>query len=59
MGIGEKLLKQAMQYLTIAGVPRVWGNVREQTASMVHLFEKTGFSKKFVVYEFLPPAFGI
>jgi ribosomal protein S18 acetylase RimI-like enzyme len=58
-GIGEKLLRAAMQYLTIAGVPRIWGNVREQTDAMVHLFEKFQFVKKFVVFENRPPPMGI
>lgn len=58
-GIGERLLKAAMQYLTIAGVPRVWGNVREETEAMVHLFTKNGFEKKFATYEFKTPPLGI
>ena len=53
-GIGEKLLKIATQYLTVAGVPRIWANVREETESMVHLFEKAGFSKKFSTFEYHP-----
>lgn len=55
-GIGEKLLKIATQYLTVAGVPRIWANVREETESMVHLFEKAGFSRKFGTYEYRPPS---
>nr|MDO8116608.1 GNAT family N-acetyltransferase [Candidatus Sigynarchaeota archaeon] len=58
-GIGEKLLKAAVQYLTIAGVQRIWGNVREETMAMVHLFEKNGFKKKFTTYELKTPPFGI
>jgi ribosomal protein S18 acetylase RimI-like enzyme len=58
-GIGEKLLQAAMNYLTIAGVPRVWGNVREATEAMVHLFEKTGFTRKFATYEIRPSPMGI
>ena len=54
-GIGEKLLKIATQYLTVAGVPRIWANVREETESMVHLFEKAGFAKKFSTFEYRPP----
>ena len=40
MGIGDELLDQCIQYLTIVGVPRIWANVREETKAMVHLFEK-------------------
>lgn len=58
-GIGEKLLNAAMNYLTIAGVPRIWAYVREQTDAMVHLFEKHQFQKKFVVFENKPPPLGI
>ncbi len=55
-GIGEKLLKIATQYLTVAGVPRIWANVREENEAMVHLFEKAGFSKKFSTFEYKPPS---
>nr|MDO8109521.1 GNAT family N-acetyltransferase [Candidatus Sigynarchaeota archaeon] len=58
-GIGEKLLKTAIQYLTIVGVPRVWGNVLDTNEAMVHLFEKNGFSKKFATFEYCPPPMGI
>jgi ribosomal protein S18 acetylase RimI-like enzyme len=58
-GIGEKLLNAAMNYLTIAGVPRIWANVREQTEAMVHLFEKHQFVRKFATFENRPPALGI
>lgn len=58
-GIGEKLLDAAIRYLTITGVPRIWGNVREETAAMVHLFEKNKFKKKFTTYELKTPPFGI
>ncbi|MEX2684567.1 MAG: N-acetyltransferase family protein [Candidatus Sigynarchaeota archaeon] len=58
-GIGEKLLKAAMTYLTIAGVPRIWANVREQTEAMVHLFEKHQFTRKFATFEYRPPPLGI
>jgi ribosomal protein S18 acetylase RimI-like enzyme len=51
-GIGGKLLIAAIKYLTIAGVPRIWGNVREGAENMVELFEKNGFSKKFTAYEY-------
>ncbi|HME56212.1 MAG TPA: GNAT family N-acetyltransferase [Candidatus Lokiarchaeia archaeon] len=50
-GIGDRLLNEAKQYLTIAGVPRIWANVRDETEEMVHLFEKNGFSKKFSTFE--------
>jgi len=58
-GIGDKLVNVAIQYLTIAGVPRIWANVREENESMVHLFEKNGFSKKFSTFEFKTPPMGI
>ncbi len=58
-GIGEKLLNAAMNYLTIAGVPRIWANVREQTEAMVHLFEKHQFVRKFATFENRPPPLGI
>jgi ribosomal protein S18 acetylase RimI-like enzyme len=58
-GIGDKLLNHAIQYLTIAGVPRIWANVREETEAMVHLFVKNGFTKKFSTYEFKTPPMGI
>ncbi|MHA1369688.1 MAG: GNAT family N-acetyltransferase [Promethearchaeota archaeon] len=58
-GIGEKLLKAAIQYLVITGVPRIWANVREETKAMVHLFEKNHFEKKFSTYELKTPPFGI
>jgi ribosomal protein S18 acetylase RimI-like enzyme len=58
-GIGEKLLNAAMTYLTIAGVPRIWANVREQTEAMVHLFEKHQFVRKFATFENRPPPMGI
>ncbi|NMC05098.1 MAG: GNAT family N-acetyltransferase [Candidatus Lokiarchaeota archaeon] len=59
MGVGDKLLAAAMQYLTIAGVPRIWGNVREQTEAMVHLFQKHQFVRKFATFECRPPPLGI
>ncbi len=51
-GVGGKLLKAAIKYLTIAGVPRIWGNVREGAEYMVELFEKEGFYRKFTTYEY-------
>jgi len=54
-GIGDRLLNEAKQYLTIAGVPRIWANVRDETEEMVHLFEKNGFSKKFSTFELRAP----
>ncbi|MHA1793315.1 MAG: GNAT family N-acetyltransferase [Promethearchaeota archaeon] len=58
-GIGERLLKAAIQYLVMTGVPRIWANIREETKAMVHLFEKNKFEKKFSTYEFRTPPFGI
>ena len=50
-GIGDLLLRNAIQFLQIAGVPRIWANVRTETDAMVHLYEKNGFSQKFTIYE--------
>ncbi|MHA1683332.1 MAG: GNAT family N-acetyltransferase [Promethearchaeota archaeon] len=59
LGIGEKLLKKAIDFLIITGVPRIWANVREETKAMVHLFEKNKFEKKFSTFELKTPPFGI
>ncbi len=51
-GVGGKLLAAAVKYLTIAGVPRIWGNIRDGAEYMVEMFEKNGFSKKFTTFEY-------
>lgn len=58
-GIGEMLLNAAKTYLGITGVPRIWANLREENAAMVHLFKKHKFEKKFATYELRTPPFGI
>ncbi len=52
MGVGGKLLAAAVKYLTISGVPRIWGNIRDGAEYMVEMLEKNGFSKKFTTYEY-------
>lgn len=58
-GIGRMLIQRAVEYLTVTGVPRIWANVREETAAMVHLFEKSNFERKFIVMELKTPPYGI
>jgi ribosomal protein S18 acetylase RimI-like enzyme len=57
--IGERLLRAAVQYLTIAGVPRIWANVREENEAMVHLFNKSGFARKIATYELKVDPMGV
>lgn len=58
-GIGQQLIENALNYLTIIGVPKVWANVRESTQALVHLFKKKGFKKKFSTFEYQTDPYGI
>lgn len=58
-GVGQKLIDNALNYLTIIGVPKIWANVREDTEALVHLFTKKGFKKKFSTFEFTTDPYGI
>ncbi|MHA1731879.1 MAG: GNAT family N-acetyltransferase [Promethearchaeota archaeon] len=58
-GVGKSLLNAAIKYLTMTGVPRIWANVREEDAALVHLFGNSGFKKKFTTFEMETPPFGL
>lgn len=49
LGIGTHLLQLATSFLANLNVPRIWGNVNYENASMQKMFEKQGYKEKFIV----------